>query len=284
MRNERGFTLSEVVTSLGVFAVLVLIASALSSWAIYRYYSIRDRLIAESMGFQAETIFKNTFGQALDIEFLDSSLPTSVTEPSPTGRIYSNIGSTGFLFDQMGDSATWQNIAIFYRENGTGLRAGTGAVRGAPSPTFVYYRRPSPTTSGVIFFNLSTPPTNGAFISPDYSDLFIDRVSTFGITKYRHAIYDKVTNIEVLLRIRYHMFTGSGRNWCPQRDIQNGAGGCGLMSNWKDLEKRFTVTLKNGLMKPAGMTSPGQPYVVSGDERTLGNLYFFRLVSPMRYQ
>lgn len=280
MRNERGFTLSELVTSIGVFSILVLVASVLSSWAIYRYYSVRDRLITENLGFQAETVFRNTFGQALDIEFNNSNIPNNLSLTSRSGRVYSNLGSTGFLFDEMGDSANWQNIALFYRENATGLRSGTGAVRGNPLPTFVFYRRPSLTTSGVIFFDLSAGPNSGVFMNPDYGDVFIDRVSTFGITKVRHATYNKVTNIEVLIRLRYHMFTGRGRNWCPQTDIQNGVGGCTMVSNWRDLEKRFTVTLKNGLVKAAGVGSS----VVTSDERTLGNLYFFRLVNPMRYQ
>lgn len=278
MKGQKGFTLSELVTSMGVFSILVLIASVLSSWAIYRYYSVRDRLIAEGLAYRAEATFRNVFGQAVDVDYTVGTVPQSLTGRS--GVIFHNAvmgRGRGFMFDRNSITPVWSRIATFYREQGTGI--GT-AARSQLMKTAIFYRRPSGTTSGVIFFDLSSPATSNALVSPGYDDFFVDRVSTFGMTKFSHPLHDQTTSVEVLLRFRYHTFAGRGTNWCPQRDIASGAAGCGVQTTWRDLERRFVVVLSDNLLKTSGYRSSA----VNTEERTLGNLYLFRIINPLRYQ
>lgn len=281
MKGQKGFTLAELVSSLGVFSILVLLATVLSSWAIYRYYSVRDRMLAEEMAYRAEVAFKSFFSQAVDVNYSSGSVPQNLG--GQTGRIYHNsvIGSgQGFLFDQRSDSSNWTRVATFYREQSTGLTGGA-AASGSLMKTAIFYREPTPTTSGVIFFDISSPSSSNALVSPDWGDLYVDRVSTFGMTKFTHSIHNKTTSVEVYLKFRYHSFSGSGTNWCPQLDIQSGTSGCGIQTTWRDLEKRFMVVLSNNLMKTQGSYTAS---AVAAEERTLGGLYFFRLVQPLRYQ
>lgn len=268
----------ELVTGLGVFSILVLIASILSTWAVYRYYSVRDRLIAEATAYRAESLFRNTFGQAIDINFTGTTVPASVA--GATGVIHGGAG--GFLFDEMADSADWTRIATFYREQGTALENTGVNSQGRPAATTVFYRRPTLVSSGVIFFDLSTLPGQVAATSPDYGDVFVDRVSTFGMEKFRHPNFDKTTNIEVFLRIRYHTFAGRANNWCPQNDIRNGVGGCNNGATIRDFDKRFNIFLAHNLIKAGGVWS--QNSAVEGEERAQGNMYFFRTINPLGYQ
>jgi len=224
----------------------------------------------------------------MDIQFraggLNEVLPAVL--PGQTGMIADRgvaaDGRAGFLYDEMADSANWERIAAFFRESSTGVVGGAiGTARGAPAPTFVSYRAPTATTSGVIFFDLSTLPGLVAVTQASYEDAIIDRVSAFGITKTGHPTYNKVTSIEVFLRLRYHVFGGGTTSWCPALDIQNGVAGCipaGRNVMWRDLEKRFVISLRNNLLRNLGaaMTSSA----VNSEERASGNLYFFRTITP----
>ena len=282
MKGQKGFSLIELMTGLGIFSLLVLIASMLTSWAVYRYFSVRDRILAEATAYQAETSFRDFFGQAMDIGFTVGVVPQDL--PPSTGAIHHTAvnvadNSANFLFDQMADTPDWVRIATFYREqsSGMGLNAAT-AVQGDPRATGVFYRRPSATTSGVIFFDVSSAANSVAAMTPGYNDVFIDRISTFGITKRRHPHHDKTTSIEVLVRIRYHTFAGRRSTWCPRADIAANVGGCNNGAAFRDHERRFNVLLANNLMKGSGFLHS----TVNAEERTLGNLYFFRLVNPAR--
>ncbi|HAG92292.1 MAG TPA: hypothetical protein DCL41_10485 [Bdellovibrionales bacterium] len=287
MRGQKGFTLIEVLIATGIFAVQILAVSVIASWAVSRFYSVRDRIITETLGYQAEVAFQSVFGQAQNIRFRGAAgneivLPVM---PNNVGRImHTNLvtaSSANFMFDQMADAVGWQRIAAFYRESATGQGTASTAVAGRPSATFVSYMPPTANTSGVIFFDMATPVGANPNSSPSYQDLFIDRVSAFGIAKTKHPTHDQVVSIEVFLRLRYHEFGGSsGTSWCPAVDIQNNVAGClpgGRPVLYRDIEKRFVVPLRNNLMKIEGVLASSG---VSAEERTLGNLYFFRPRTP----
>lgn len=276
MNGQKGFTLSELTIGLGVFSILVLIASVLSSWAIYRYYSVRDRLLAEQVAYKGEVLFRNIYGQAVDVTFLNGTVPANL--PSNTGRIFHNRvdGSKRFFrFDRMSASTNWTRISSFYREQATG-------GRGQLMNTAVFYREPTVDTSGVIFFDINSPSTNRGNLTPDYEGAFIERVTSFEMTKYGSPVADKTTSVEVMFRVRYHMFSGGRRSWCPQADIQLGTGQCAnIQTGFRDLERRFLVVLSNNLIKVGGSYENS---AVRSEERTMGGLYFFRTVFPVRYQ
>jgi prepilin-type N-terminal cleavage/methylation domain-containing protein len=294
MKRQKGFTLSELMVGLGVLSTLVLLASVLTTWAAYRYFSIRDRLSAEAEAYKAEAVFRSVFGSALDIAFNDTgSTVNGIPQDlgTHTGQIYANQTKAGtpsrrfFEFDQIADSQTWTRIATFFREGSTGI-VGQVSVAGASRkavgralPTMVFYHAPSLTKSGAIFFDLSSPNSSTSLVYPDFGDVFIDRVSTFGITKVKHQSFDKVTAIEVHLRLRYHTFAGKSESWCPQLDIGNNTGGCRNGSLSRDIERNFTVTLSNNLIKPQGSYSG---MLTTSELRTFGDIYFFKMTSPTR--
>lgn len=280
MKSQKGFTLIELISGTGILAILVLVSTVLVSWAIARFMNVKERLTAEATAYQAEVFFRNTFSQAIDIAFTPGVIP--VVLPGNTGRIrhaainlVSSPNTATFTFDQMSDTAAWTPIALFYREQSVGLSGATGNNSiGRPLRTSIYYREPTPTTSGVLFFNMGAR----AGLGPSYADPFIDRVSMLSISKIRHRQHDKVASIEVQLNIRYHPNLRFGRTWCPANDILAGAAGCNANVSWRDFQKTFTVPLINNLMKPSG-TFANSP--VTSEERSLGNLYFFRLTNSL---
>lgn len=278
VRSQRGFTLIEVMTSLGVLSILVLIASVLSMWAVQRFMSVKERLLGEATAYAAEAQFRNAFGQALDVNFTTAAIAAAPAGPIGSVMHTTVAGTTAsFEFDQMADSADWTRIALFYREQSPGLGATAQSSRGAAIPMTITYRRPTATTSGVIFF-VNGVEGSAAALTPSYNRSFVDRITLFGISKRRHPSYDKTTSVDVHLKIRYHTHFGGGTNWCPQLDTAAGIAGCNQRAAWRDLERRFSVTLRDNFLKAANDFVSS---AVSAEERTMGNLYFFRMLNPM---
>ena|GEM_PF-1645012 len=298
MARQKGFTLIELMVGLGVLSVLILLATVLSTWATYRYFSVRDRLLTETIAYQAENIFRGVFGQAVDVAFTGSFSADGLPEAlaGRTGQIYDDgVALTGqperrrFDFDRISASKPWMRVATFYRENSTGITTGLGVkgagatAKGGSLPTMVFYRSPTVDKSGVIFFDLSSLNNNNALKTPDYGDVFIDRISSFEIVKTRHVnpSFNKTTSIEVNLKFRYHLFAGGKASWCPMEDISSGASGCSNGSVSRDIERHFVVTLGNNLLKAAGSGYFGS--VSKEEERVMGDLYFFRMSAPARW-
>ena len=179
----------------------------------------------------------------------------------------------------------WTTLAVFLHEGGTGgpVAAVPPDSTGLPQATAVYFRRPEPagvdlpSTGGVIFFDFNA----GASLTANYSKIFVSRISYFSMRKdvrLNPFGQPRVTSIRFQYRIRYHNGSSDLRSFCPKNDIVRGTAGCGLMDGAVDIERTFSVFLKNNLFKPrgpAGLT--GNTY----EERIGGSLLYFKPVLPV---
>ena len=273
MRNQ-GFTLAEVLIATGIAGVLVLIVSTISTIGYTQLASMRERITAEENMNRLELLFRQTLGQAVDVSGTDLSIATSpYSVPSWTGGLAAN-----FVWDQIGDTPTaWNVIGHFYRETGgSGLQTSTDGQGGTLMPTAIFYRRPeSSGTSGVLFFNMGS----SADMAPNYADPFIDRISYLEMQKNISATYNKVTSVRVRARVRYHDSAIFERTWCPALDITNNVAGCNNGAKFRDLDLEFTIMIRNNLLKAAGTAGLTG---TTNEERAMGFLYFFRLISPVK--
>lgn len=274
IRTNKGFTLAELITSTAIASVLVMLIALAVNMISGTFMQKREKMAAEETAARAEVLFKLVFSQAVRLRAgvtggaLDSG-----------GAIASGIGEVrdGIVYDQIADTGSaYTGIAVFLREASPALQ---GVTYGVPTRTAIWYRRPETTSSGVIFFDMGNVAGN---LSPTYADQFIDRVSYLSITKRTHPVLtDVLTNLDVVLRIRYHAASNGRFNWCPQLDIANAVVGCTVAANWADVERRFSIVLRNNMLRSASSTDLSSTAVTT-EERILGNLYFFQPVLPTR--
>lgn len=271
--DKRGFNLVEIMIATAVSGVLIVIVCSIAVIAFVQTSNLKDRLAAEENLNKIELYFKSTLGQAIDIDATDmGAIVSPFSVPGWTGSLVGN-----FVYDQIADSAQWTTLGYFYREiGGSGNQAdATELAGGTLRPTAIFYRRPETNTSGVLFFNGG----DMNLLTPNYSDRYVDRISYLEMQKNVNANYNKVTSVRIRVAVRYHDSTVSFRTWCPVADLAAGTAGCNQDAKYRDLDREFTVVIRNNLMKASGV--PGLNGGTA-EERTMGNLYFFRLVNPIR--
>lgn len=281
MSNQKGFTLSELITGVGVAAIVMLILVSLLFFMNYTYLSKKDRLDAEDAAAKAELLLKMVFSQAVDVDFAGPVLPGA--------QVAANLGAapgqvaTG-LIDRI-PAAQWIKIAAFQRE----IQAGAAVNHGILSRTAIWFRRPeAPASAGVLFFDMgarlaaNTQPA-ATNMQPSYADDYVPRITYLEIIPQSTNIYGKLASLEFRMRFRYHMKSTAQTTWCPQQNLPGGAapiGACNVPgAQWQDLDRRFTVLLRNNLVRSAA--NPSRQAVAGGlEERILGNLYFFQPLLP----
>ncbi len=273
MIRQKGFSLIEMTVSTGLVAVIALILGTLMMYATVRFQEVRGRLEAEYTAARAESLLRSYFESAIDVG-------NGAPGPGNEG------GILNFNFNERSDSVDWTLIATFWRETSTqrgGAAAGGGLYGGDPRPTAMWYRRPSRTTSGMIFVDNGS---NVNSMAPSYAglDTIIDRVSLLSFDRIFAGTSGKVSAVEVTIHIRYHSQPDSGQSWCPIADINAGIAVCvaPTVSSARDIERSFRIILQNNLKNFRGAATPGNA-TVNEEQRMLGNIYFFRLLNPVRW-
>lgn len=272
--KRNGYTLTELLIATAIGGVLIVIISIIAIIGFTQMSSLRDRLAAEESLDKVELYFRSTLGQAVDVAAADLAIgafPFAV--PGWTGNLSGN-----FQWDQIADTpAAWNAIGYFYREIGGSGAQAVQSVGGTLRPTAIFYRRPESTgTAGVLFFDNGETTT----LTPDYSDLFVDRITYLAMDKNINTTYvpNKVSSVRIRVSVRYHDFGIPLRTWCPTLDITNGVAGCDNGSKFRDLDREFTVLIRNNLLKTAGTAS------ITGslsEERIMDSLYFFRMITAV---
>lgn len=275
---KKGFTLTELMIAATIGGILILIISAIAIIGFTQMNSLKDRLAAEENVTRLELLLRQTIGQAVDIT------GTNITYASPYAVSTRNGGlRASFNWTDMTQGSNWNVIGHFLRESGgSGLQTSDDGNMGNLMPTAIFYRRPTATTSGVLFFNLGRAITatnpNYPSMSASYSEPFIDRISLLQMEKNVNVSYNKVTSVRFRVSIRYHEFGSSARVWCPVQNINAATAGCVTTARYRDLQREFTILIRNNLLKSAGAAGLTGS---TSEERTMGPLYFFRLISPM---
>ena len=245
MKNQKGFTLVELVVGAGLVGMIGLILGALIIYSTGRYHEVRERLEAELAAARAENILRYYFSSAIAFD----------STAAPGANVAGGI--LDFDWDQIADpGANWSLLATFWREDSTqrgGAATGGGTYGGWPRATAMWYRRPSRTTSGVLFIDGGN---SRLAMQPSYNEQgggFIDRLSTLQMTKVAHDRHPSLTAVDIRFTIRYHTSHSNGFNWCPVLDINanaSGCGGAGPRAAIKDIERSFRILLQNNLLQP----------------------------------
>lgn len=274
--NQKGFSLVEIMIATAIGLVLVLIVTGIAVVGFTQMNSLRDRLAAEENLNRVELLLRSTIGQAVDVRSADVVYGSPFSVSNWDGGL-----RAAFNWNTMAAAgADWNTVGHFYREGGGTMASGVYG-NGDLFPTAIFYRRPSATTSGVLFFHMgaagAAKVTN---LTPSYSEPYVDRISLLQMDKNNNDAYGRVTSVRFRVAVRYHEFGHTDRVWCPVADIQAATGGCVNQARYRDLEKEFTILVRNNLLKAAGVTGMTGNLA---EERSMGFLYFFKLISPLGF-
>ncbi len=271
----KGFSLVELMTALAVSSIGMVIVGGLLVMVFQQFHATRYKLETETAAARLEMLFRIYFEQAIDVgagdaAFGDNGIP---------GRVADN-----FIFDQIGDIVgDWRVLGMFRREAG-GREAITANTLSDIRATAIWFRKPSPTTSGVIFFGTDPGPA----LTPSYDQQWVDRVTYLEfsnklVLNSGTAVGATVRSLDVRFRLRYHGKPHANNRWCPVLDITNGVAGCvpaaavGGPQTYTDIERNFKIVFRNNLVKDPGAYGNMADL---GEIRALGPIYFFSPILP----
>ncbi len=270
--SQKGYSLVEIMIASAIGTVLILIVSGVAVIGFSQMNSLRDRLAAEENLNRIELVLRSTLGQAVDVRSADITYGSPFDVMGWDGGLRANFNWNTIA----AAGSDWNTIGHFYRETGGTASSGANG-NGTLLPTALFYRRPSATTSGVLFYHMGG---NGVVnLTPSYAEGFVDRLSLIEMTKNNNDAYGRVVSVRFRVAVRYHDFSSTSRIWCPSADIAAATAGCVSSARYRDLEKEFTILLRDNLLKASG--TAGMTGTLS-EERTMGFLYFFRLINPVR--
>lgn len=275
IKNNRGMTLVNLITAVGVSGLVLLIIATLSMYVYVQFENTKAQLQAEASANRLEYLFKLYLTQAINISGVTGLTEVtganfSVNDATATGRWFGVPNGAAVVWDQMGDLVgNWATLGVFVRETGMGTDSDL-------QPTAIWYRKPTAATSGVIFFDTGATPGN---MVPDYGDPFVSGITRFEFQRQDIGVPAQLSSLRINFRLRYQRKRGNaGVNWCPTVDITNGVAGCATPgASYREIEKNFDVVLRNNFRSAVGVN--GTP----GEVRTLGRLYFFQITNPARW-
>lgn len=263
MQNNRGHTIIEVLVALLLLAITTTVALFLASSFYKHYQEITYNLDTEDALLSATFGLQRSLSLAVDIAPAAAPL-NGTTQPAGAGRVLEFDGRS--MSSAPGQIET---IAVFLRENG----GHQTPPRSDYMHTAIFYARPTPTTSGVIFID-SAKTGN---LSPKYSGLFFDKIVEFSVGNFEYSTgtSPRLTSIEVSITARRFLSEKiSTWSFCPAIDIANGVAGCAGAdkATFKDINLKTRITFSNQIINTA---DPRSTLSTAPYERTFGNLYLF---------
>lgn len=260
-----GYTLVEMLVASAIFGVTALVAFFIAASFYKNSVEIQENIEAEKSLVTAMYNVQRYIGLATKLQQVPGPL-NGVSLAATDGQIvnYNMISMNG----QPGQLDT---VAVFQREDG-GYQTPPASIL---VPTGIFYARPSPTTSGVIFIASNPAGT----LTPSYSGLFYERVVEFGLRNFlsvSNSFGNNITSIEIHITMRRFLDERINRwHFCPAEDIKNAVAGCdtGNKAPFKDisLTTRVALTNQRTALSDGRSTDP----TIAPYERTFGNIYLF---------
>lgn len=269
----------ELMTAVGASGLVILVVVTIAMYVYIQHEQTKSRLEAETSANRLEYLFKLYLSQAVNITGTigldEASANFNLADANGAGRWFGPPNTTtppspSIVWDQMSDLAgNWATLGVFIREMGMGTDSD---LRSAA----IWYRKPTPNTSGVVFFDVGND-TNTPMV-PDYGDNYVSGITRLEFQRRDVGAPAQLSALRINFTLRYQKRTDAGVNWCPQADIDNAVAGCvtpGVLYN--EISRNFEVVLRNNFRSINGVNG------TLGEVRTLGRLYFFQILNPARW-
>jgi type II secretory pathway pseudopilin PulG len=259
---KNGFTLVETLFGIALAGVTLLVAFVLMHQFYRGYIEIQEKLETEKALTMAFSILQRQLTLAVNVERSTTSLNSVSIAANAPGKILEYNGTS-----MAGVGGQIDTIALFVKENG-GFQTPPST---SYAPVGIFYRRPTPTTSGVLFIDGSTLVSK----TPSYSQPFFSSIVELTTSNFDFAPGGALTSMEFSITMRKFLESDT-RRWvfCPQVDIDNNVGGCvvpGAVS-FRDATRTMKVTFSNQILRTttARNLNSNSPF-----ERVFGSLYLF---------
>lgn len=260
-KAKNGFTLTELMVGTVLMSITTLVFLYLAQYLYSNYNDIQSKIQTEKSLVVATYNMQKLLSLAVNLNTTAANL-NGVNTPLGQGLI------NDYVMDSMnGAPGAIDTVGIFLREKGGYQTPGASDL----APAAIFYARPSPTTSGVLFLDVSA---SGVNMTPSYSGVYFDKIVEFYLSNFLKSPSGVLTSVELSITMRRFLNeTVSGWTFCPAKDIQNAVAGCtGTNTTFKDVSRKTRITLSNQILSASNPReySPTAPY-----ERTFGNLYLF---------
>jgi len=271
-KKEKGFTLIELVISIGLMSVLMMGGVFSFMKLIENAKTIDEQIISTTNMNVLAQVLPKYIGMAVNVDWHDLGV-------SPITNVGAGKGQIAF-FNSGFDIAPQPpiNIGLFLRESGS---PNPGNTRGNLKGTALYFRNPTPDTPGE--FRITTSG-NGSGVKNLYSDastfIFSDLVG-LSLSPAGHGSIagEPVRSVRVQITMR-KFFSGRKTNWCTATAITAGTAGCNSVdrlreTKFRDVNKTIFISLTNNRISDESLTTAAG---VIKTESLYGSLYFFRPV------
>jgi prepilin-type N-terminal cleavage/methylation domain-containing protein len=260
--NDKGFTLIELLISTAIMGFLAVVASIGVLQIVKFNVHVTKSVELQETSRSLATALPFYLGQGLDMDWTNSPINNI---GNGRGRLLTFSSSL-----EMSSTAQAIPIGVFLREAGN---PGNGTNLGEINATAMYFKNPTPTTSGELIFSSSSASSGAHTLSANNPRARFNNIVEFEITPggYTSQINTPVRVARV--RVVYRKFTAGNANdmrFCPGM-ITNGA--CRSETQFKDLERIYFITLPNNSLTTSDyISSTGGPRT----ESLYGDMYFFR--------
>jgi prepilin-type N-terminal cleavage/methylation domain-containing protein len=263
--KQRGFTLIELILSIGLMTVLMLGGVYSLMQLIQTGKTIEEQIVTTTNTKLLAQTLPKFLGMAINVDWTTAPI-NNVGAGKGQIRIY----DSGFNLAPQPPVA----VGLFLREAGS---PNAGNFRGNLKGTAIYFQNPTPNTPGELRISTSG---SGEGLKSLYSDAsvfnFTDLVAlSIGPAGHTSTNGEPVRAVRVQITSR-KFYAGSKTNWCTERAIRDGLGDCASRpSNFRDIEKIIFVSLINNRISDESLTT------VTGivkPESLYGSLYFFNPV------
>lgn len=269
MRGNQGFTFVEIMIATALASL-----AALGLGAIVDFIARNDRILKEKNNAEMNAL--------LAVQYMQITLQQGSNVALSTGSIDgTTISATGdgylrtFNPGSPPIDGSVVTIAAFQREDGP-LVTSAGALSNSRFlPTGIFYQAPTPTTSGVLYFDTNGSGSGSTFtVKASYAKPFIDRIVEFKIdpSKVETASNNHIRSLEAEVTTRYFESAAFTKwRWCPP-SVASSNSSCAMNFPYKDIKKTFRIVFHNNRLP----SNSGN----SGPSRALGGIYFFKLNLP----
>ncbi len=220
LRSESGMTLTElmIVVVLGGFSLTMAMGFLLNSSG--NANSFAQSVDAEVDELRAAMMFRTVFGQAVELYYHDDSDLNTFIGANGKGRVRKFDSNSAF-----GVPPTTHALAVFARDKSPSNKLAAAGVVTVLEQTGVYFQKPTPTTWGVLYFNLGGVP----ILNPTKADQIFEGLTRVEITNV--MTYDPdvvgptagkpVTGFDVKLTFRRYFgdIKPELRTFCPDAFI-----------------------------------------------------------------
>jgi type II secretory pathway pseudopilin PulG len=265
---QRGFTLVEALVGILLSGATLLVIFTLAFEFYKSYTEISNRIETEKSITMAISQLQRTLSLAVNVDPVTTSLDGVSVGLASTGKILDY--ATGNVMGATPGKV--DTVALFVREKG-GHQTPPASEFG---PVGIFYARPTPRTSGVLFINVDS---SGSAMVPSYSNIFFEHIVEFTMTNFHRSpgatpADQRLTSVEVSLTMRKFISSDTKTwNFCPPTDIANAVAGCtGIVGSYKDITRVMRIALSNQIVAD---TSPRDKTAASPFERVFGSIYLF---------